>query len=583
MAIVDFNKYSIGGGGGTGSDPNAVKYTEQELTDAQKAQARTNIGSPSVADLENVQSEEYITVASLPTAAAGTMGKIYLVGPDANDEYARYITSFDGTNYTWTPIGTTDIDLSGYATTAQLSQLDQDVNGKSFPSYTANGTTSANTFLRSNIDYTDIQIDAGVYNLSAVLNGTFDMIAIYLFDSNGDALTLKNKNGQNVQLVGSDVIGAQSPYTIPSGTVRVGFHANNKITDGSFSFGFENTATPVKGLSEKVEDLGSEIGEPDDDESRVISGTMTAGASFSSIGTAVVDIPTGTFVKMELSGTATASTIRVYANAAPNLFWANPEMGGSASIQASEQITALILYSDCTTAGTINLEISYTIPGNGIAGDVSAIKKTSVFISGKWAALGDSITAQGKYIGKVVERLGLSSVVNLGIGGITIVNNGGSTYMSKDDYLAQIPNDSNLITIMGGMNDWAQSAPIGEINSTDTTEYCGALNHIIDYVTEHYQTIMFVVACPTLGVAVSRFGGDGLLNNIGKTTLDYAGACLKVCEARGVPCAKVGQQMGWTAKNISSFTENDGANIHPNAVGGERIANVLSGYIRTII
>lgn len=49
--VIDFNKYSMGGGsgggGGQGSDPNAVKYTEQSLTDAQKAQARTNIGATS--------------------------------------------------------------------------------------------------------------------------------------------------------------------------------------------------------------------------------------------------------------------------------------------------------------------------------------------------------------------------------------------------------------------------------------------------------------------------------------------------------------------------------------------------------
>lgn len=46
--IIDFNKYSMGGGGsggGSGSDPEAVKYTEQSLTDEQKAQARTNIGA----------------------------------------------------------------------------------------------------------------------------------------------------------------------------------------------------------------------------------------------------------------------------------------------------------------------------------------------------------------------------------------------------------------------------------------------------------------------------------------------------------------------------------------------------------
>lgn len=34
-----------GGGGGQGNDPNAVHFTQQSLTEAQKEQARTNIGA----------------------------------------------------------------------------------------------------------------------------------------------------------------------------------------------------------------------------------------------------------------------------------------------------------------------------------------------------------------------------------------------------------------------------------------------------------------------------------------------------------------------------------------------------------
>lgn len=41
------------GGGGSGSDPEAVKYTEQTLTEEQKAQARTNIGAASEAAFVN--------------------------------------------------------------------------------------------------------------------------------------------------------------------------------------------------------------------------------------------------------------------------------------------------------------------------------------------------------------------------------------------------------------------------------------------------------------------------------------------------------------------------------------------------
>lgn len=44
-------------GGGGGSDPNAVKYTPQTLTEAQQAQARENIGAGTIGldDLENAQ------------------------------------------------------------------------------------------------------------------------------------------------------------------------------------------------------------------------------------------------------------------------------------------------------------------------------------------------------------------------------------------------------------------------------------------------------------------------------------------------------------------------------------------------
>lgn len=107
---------------------NVVQYSAQSLTDAQKGQARTNIGALSSADVASLTSEEYVEVASLPTADATTLGKIYLVGPDGNGDYDRYITSYDGANYTWQQIGSTAIDLSDYATKEEVDQLEQKVD-----------------------------------------------------------------------------------------------------------------------------------------------------------------------------------------------------------------------------------------------------------------------------------------------------------------------------------------------------------------------------------------------------------------------------------------------------------------------
>jgi len=64
-------------------------------------------------------------VGTLP-ASASTINKIYLVSNGAG--YDEYITT-DNSGYAWVAIGTTALDLSGYATTAELSQLDAIVNG----------------------------------------------------------------------------------------------------------------------------------------------------------------------------------------------------------------------------------------------------------------------------------------------------------------------------------------------------------------------------------------------------------------------------------------------------------------------
>lgn len=113
------------------TDQEAVKFTPQTLTDAQKAQALANIGAASedeVAALADQKYEgPYESAAALPTASASTMGAIYLVGPDSNGEYDRYVTKVDGSTYTWGSLGKTSIDLSNYATKAEVGELEAKV------------------------------------------------------------------------------------------------------------------------------------------------------------------------------------------------------------------------------------------------------------------------------------------------------------------------------------------------------------------------------------------------------------------------------------------------------------------------
>ena len=108
--------------------------------DVNAALAKANSAIQSLADyytkaevdalLAAINAQEYVDVSTLPTASASTMGKIYLVGPDGSGYYSYYISSYDGSAYSWVgPLGTTEISLANYATKSEFNQLDQDVNG----------------------------------------------------------------------------------------------------------------------------------------------------------------------------------------------------------------------------------------------------------------------------------------------------------------------------------------------------------------------------------------------------------------------------------------------------------------------
>lgn len=165
-----------------------VKYIEQQLTSAQKSQARANIGAgtyskPSngipasdlangvipdisqfitktVNDLVNyyTKSETYTKqevqtliagipgftyelVSSLPTASAETMWKLYLIPseePKVSNEKDEFITVIKDDAYVWEQIGSTAIDLSGYVT---IEALNTALAGLNDVKYTAQSLT----------------------------------------------------------------------------------------------------------------------------------------------------------------------------------------------------------------------------------------------------------------------------------------------------------------------------------------------------------------------------------------------------------------------------------------------------------
>lgn len=211
----------------------------------------------------------------------------------------------------------------------------------------------------------------------------------------------------------------------------------------------------------------------------------------------------------------------------------------------------------------------------------------SGFYGKKLVTLGDSITAQASWQAYVRDTMKFSTVVNKGVGGLTMTDNGNNG-MCRDSYLSEIPADTEVITLMGGTNDFAQSIALGDYNSTNKAEFCGALNYIIDYITEHFPKATLVVLSTPLGINWGLFPDtDGLRNNIGLSTLDYGICAQELCKRRGVHCIDL-SRCGWTDKNISTFVKNDGADgysaayFHPNNLGGRRIGAVVCAGLKQI-
>lgn len=118
-----------------------------------------------------------------------------------------------------------------------------------------------------------------------------------------------------------------------------------------------------------------------------------------------------------------------------------------------------------------------------------------------WNVIGDSITAQGRYITSVKRLLPIQSV-NGGLAASTIAIN--DTYMTGQSIVERVTSGqyaaADVWTVMGGLNDALYNSPLGAlatIGSTyDKTTIYGALQAIVEYImqTERPRLVLLTPA-----------------------------------------------------------------------------------------
>jgi len=203
-----------------------------------------------------------------------------------------------------------------------------------------------------------------------------------------------------------------------------------------------------------------------------------------------------------------------------------------------------------------------------------------------WSQLGDSITQQNKWQTYVSERTGLISK-NYGIGGTKVADVTGSDTqaMCRDERINALDINSQLVSFMGGTNDWAGNVPIGTISDNGVDTFYGAVKKVTQKLVTRFPTARILFMTTPYGKYPNRSiftDPYGLVNALGYTTGDYGKVIMEVARLYGIPCLDVYGNAGWNDINIATYLTNDGAYLHPNTEGGKRIAEIVVGKLKSI-
>lgn len=118
---------------------NVITVTKEDGTQSTFQVRNGSKGSQGIQGPQGVQGEpgrlqaQYKEVETLPTASADTVDYIYLVASQTPNTYDMYYTEENQGAYSWKSLGTTAVQLSDYATKAELNQLEAKMDNLVLP------------------------------------------------------------------------------------------------------------------------------------------------------------------------------------------------------------------------------------------------------------------------------------------------------------------------------------------------------------------------------------------------------------------------------------------------------------------
>ena len=273
---------------------------------------------------------------------------------------------------------------------------------------------------------------------------------------------------------------------------------------------------------------------------------------------------------------------------------------GVITIQASNQYKyRLSLYNyptettiaDADTFAQSNITITYTdakpIPDAlaEIRADIEELENPQ--IKKTWVCYGDSITQMDLYEDDVRKMLGITTLYRRGISGCSLAINSASAAVAGENSSicyrivneVNFPDNPDIITILGGINDYVYGSPLGNMDSTDTSTVYGALKAICEKLAAYSYGPKIAFMTPTKktpGQASSAIDTTVTQEQIRQAVKDVAGAY-------GYPVIDLGGTCGINTANVSRATNpttSDGT--HWSAVGQALCIPIIADGLRKL-
>lgn len=198
----------------------------------------------------------------------------------------------------------------------------------------------------------------------------------------------------------------------------------------------------------------------------------------------------------------------------------------------------------------------------------------------KWACVGDSLTeynirTSAHYFDYVAGATGIE-VVNMGVSGSGYAKGDSYNFMTR---IADVPTDSDVVTIFGSGNDGSAGLPLGTASDTGTETLGGVINTTIDNLYAIMPVVNLGIVTPTPWQSNMPLN-NGFMEN-------YSNLIVEICKRRSIPCLDLFHCSNLNPNSAEvralAYSKDGGGGTHPNELGHKLIAPRFKAFLETLL